>query len=152
MGDVPPEAAARREGSEPWMLKKVDRRIRQARRRRRAGRAMRDQRHHRPDDGRDRRGQPTSGTPTAAAERRAARRRKAGRRARRQFQPPQLATLVDAVPTGNDWLHEYKYDGYRLLIATGGGAATAWTRNGHDWSDKFRADRQGRGRACPRAA
>ena len=54
------------------------------------------------------------------------------------FQPPQLATLVDAVPTGADWLFEYKYDGYRLLIATAGGAATAWTRNGKDWSDKFR--------------
>ena len=55
------------------------------------------------------------------------------------FQPPQLATLVDAVPTGTDWLFEYKYDGYRLLLATGEGAATAWTRNGHDWSDKFAA-------------
>ena len=55
------------------------------------------------------------------------------------FRPPQLATLVDAVPTGSDWLHEYKYDGYRLLISTAGGAATAWTRNGHDWSDKFRS-------------
>ena len=54
------------------------------------------------------------------------------------FQLPQLATLVDAVPGGNDWLHEYKYDGYRLLLATAGGAATAWTRNGNDWSDKFR--------------
>ena len=55
-----------------------------------------------------------------------------------KFQPPQLATLVDAVPSGSDWLFEYKYDGYRLLLATGGGAATAFTRNGHDWSDKFR--------------
>jgi len=55
------------------------------------------------------------------------------------FQPPQLATLVDAVPSGAEWLFEYKYDGYRLQLATGGGAATAWTRNGHDWSDKFRA-------------
>ena len=55
------------------------------------------------------------------------------------FRPPQLATLVDAVPAGSDWLFEYKYDGYRLLIATGGGAATAWTRNGKDWSDRFRA-------------
>ncbi|MDQ3143906.1 MAG: non-homologous end-joining DNA ligase, partial [Pseudomonadota bacterium] len=54
------------------------------------------------------------------------------------FQPPQLATLVDAVPTGPDWLFEYKYDGYRLLLSTAGGAATAWTRNGKDWSDKFR--------------
>jgi len=55
------------------------------------------------------------------------------------FRPPQLATLVDDVPAGNRWLFEYKYDGYRLLIATGAGAATAWTRNGKDWSDKFRA-------------
>ena len=54
------------------------------------------------------------------------------------FRDPQLATLVDSVPTGNDWIHEYKYDGYRLLIATGDGTATAWTRNGKDWSDKFK--------------
>jgi len=56
-----------------------------------------------------------------------------------EFRPPQLATLVDEVPGGSGWLFEYKYDGYRLLIATGDGAATAWTRNGKDWSDKFRA-------------
>ncbi|MEQ7873482.1 DNA ligase D [Sphingomonas sp. ASV193] len=55
-----------------------------------------------------------------------------------KYQPPQLATLVDAVPTGPGWLFEYKYDGYRLLLATGGGTATAWTRNGKDWTDKFR--------------
>ena len=56
-----------------------------------------------------------------------------------KFAAPQLATLVDAVPSGADWIHEYKYDGYRLLIATGDGAATAWTRNGKDWSDRFKA-------------
>ena len=54
------------------------------------------------------------------------------------FQSPQLATLVDAVPSGSDWLFEYKYDGYRLLLATGGGSATCFTRNGNDWSDKFK--------------
>ena len=69
-----------------------------------------------------------------------------GGRARRKasnappaFEQPQLATLVDDVPTGSGWLHEYKYDGYRLLLAIGDGAATAWTRNGKDWSDKFKA-------------
>jgi bifunctional non-homologous end joining protein LigD len=55
------------------------------------------------------------------------------------FQPPQKATLVDEIPAGSSWLFEYKYDGYRLLLATGSGAVTAWTRNGKDWSDKFRA-------------
>ncbi len=55
------------------------------------------------------------------------------------FQQPQLATLVDDVPNGDGWIHEYKYDGYRLLLAVGDGVATAWTRNGKDWSDKFKA-------------
>ena len=55
-----------------------------------------------------------------------------------KFQEPQLATLVDEVPSGSGWLHEYKYDGYRLLLATAGGAASAFTRKGNDWSDKFR--------------
>jgi bifunctional non-homologous end joining protein LigD len=54
------------------------------------------------------------------------------------FEEPQLATLVDEVPTGDSWIHEYKYDGYRLLLAVGEGVATAWTRNGKDWSDKFK--------------
>jgi bifunctional non-homologous end joining protein LigD len=53
------------------------------------------------------------------------------------FREPQLATLVDHVPTGSGWLHEIKYDGYRTLIAVGGGAAKAFTRTGLDWSDRF---------------
>ncbi|MEP6784364.1 MAG: DNA ligase D [Sphingomonadales bacterium] len=53
------------------------------------------------------------------------------------FHAPQLATLVNAVPTGNNWLHEMKYDGYRALVATGGGKAKVFTRSGLDWSAKF---------------
>lgn len=53
------------------------------------------------------------------------------------FAPVQLATLVDAPPDGPDWLHETKYDGYRALIACGGGTAIVYTRSGHDWTDKF---------------
>ena len=53
------------------------------------------------------------------------------------FQPVQLATLVDTVPTGTNWLHEMKYDGYRLLVAVGDGGARAYTRSGLDWSDRF---------------
>src|ERR1700761_7362779 len=53
------------------------------------------------------------------------------------FQPVELATLVDHVPSGNGWLHEMKYDGYRCLIAVGGGRARAFTRSGLDWSGKF---------------
>jgi bifunctional non-homologous end joining protein LigD len=53
------------------------------------------------------------------------------------FRPVQLATLVDTVPGGSGWLHEMKYDGYRLLVAIGGGEARAYTRSGLDWSAKF---------------
>nr|WP_294809458.1 DNA ligase D [uncultured Sphingomonas sp.] len=53
------------------------------------------------------------------------------------FQPPQLATLVDSVPAGNQWLHEVKYDGYRALIATGAKGPKIYTRTGLDWTDKF---------------
>ncbi len=60
----------------------------------------------------------------------------------RSSQPPpfrsvQLATLVDTVPAGDRWLHEMKYDGYRTLIAVGGGEGRAYTRSGLDWSDRF---------------
>ena len=56
-----------------------------------------------------------------------------------KFQPLQLATLVDHVPGGNRWLHELKYDGYRTLVAVGGGEARAYTRSGLDWSDRYPA-------------
>ncbi|HEU4960139.1 MAG TPA: DNA ligase D [Sphingomonas sp.] len=53
------------------------------------------------------------------------------------FVEPQLCTLVDTVPTGTEWLHEVKYDGYRAMIAVGGGKARVYTRHGLDWTDKF---------------
>jgi bifunctional non-homologous end joining protein LigD len=54
-----------------------------------------------------------------------------------RFADPQLATLVDAVPAGNDWIHEIKFDGYRALIAAAGGDVRVYTRKGLDWTDKF---------------
>jgi bifunctional non-homologous end joining protein LigD len=53
------------------------------------------------------------------------------------FRQPQKATLVDHVPSGPGWIHEMKYDGYRCLLAVGGGDAKVYTRSGLDWSDKF---------------
>jgi bifunctional non-homologous end joining protein LigD len=80
--------------------------------------------------------------PNKAAARRVGPRAKsaAGRNARSAppaFLPVQLATLVDAVPAGDRWVHEMKYDGYRLLVAVGGGQTRAYTRSGLDWSDRF---------------
>ncbi|MBP0615466.1 DNA ligase D [Jiella mangrovi] len=50
---------------------------------------------------------------------------------------PQLATLVDEPPKGEAWLHEIKFDGYRLLGLVSGGDVRLVTRNGHDWTGKF---------------
>ena len=49
----------------------------------------------------------------------------------------QLATLVDEPPQGEEWLHEIKFDGYRLLGFVSGGAAALRTRNGKDWTESF---------------
>ena len=54
-----------------------------------------------------------------------------------EYRKPQLATLVDEVPTGNGWMHEIKFDGYRTLIAARGDEVRVYTRNGKDWTDKF---------------
>ncbi len=51
----------------------------------------------------------------------------------------QLATLVDAAPNGDQWLHELKFDGYRLLGYVAGGEPRLRTRNGNDWTSRFPA-------------
>ncbi len=51
---------------------------------------------------------------------------------------PQLATLVDRPPTGDAWLHEIKYDGYRALLECDGGDVHLYTRRGNDWTAKMR--------------
>jgi len=50
---------------------------------------------------------------------------------------PQLATLVPEAPEGDDWLHEIKYDGYRVLARIERGRARLITRGGLDWTDRF---------------
>jgi bifunctional non-homologous end joining protein LigD len=55
------------------------------------------------------------------------------------FREPELATLVDAVPAGRDWLFEMKYDGYRALAALAGDQVRLYTRNGNDWTPQFHA-------------
>lgn len=54
-----------------------------------------------------------------------------------RFREPQLASLAGEPPGGEDWLHEMKYDGYRLIAAVGGGRAKLYTRNGKDWTERF---------------
>lgn len=49
---------------------------------------------------------------------------------------PMLATLVKKAPSGKEWIHELKLDGYRILAFLERGKARLLTRNGKDWSDK----------------
>ena len=57
----------------------------------------------------------------------------------KQYSSVQLATLVDAPPEGDSWLHEIKFDGYRLLGFLSNGEVRLRTRNGLDWTPKFPA-------------
>ncbi|MEQ8503524.1 MAG: DNA ligase D, partial [Sneathiellaceae bacterium] len=67
--------------------------------------------------------------------------RKAGGGARPAFVPPALATLVDTAPEGEGWLHEIKWDGYRLQAILQDGRVRLLTRNRKDWSSRFAAIR-----------
>ena len=51
---------------------------------------------------------------------------------------PMLATLVKATPTGEGWVHEIKYDGYRMLARVEGGKARIYSRSGKDWTAALR--------------
>ena len=53
------------------------------------------------------------------------------------FIKPELPTLVPEPPTGEGWIHEIKYDGYRTLIAIDRGRVRAFTRNGNDWTSRI---------------
>ena len=50
---------------------------------------------------------------------------------------PQLCTLTDAAPEGDEWVHEIKYDGYRLIAEKHGPKVRLLTRTGKDWTTKF---------------
>jgi bifunctional non-homologous end joining protein LigD len=50
---------------------------------------------------------------------------------------PQLATLVDTPPSGDEWLHEIKYDGYRIGARVRHGRVSLYTRNDNDWTTAF---------------
>ena len=52
---------------------------------------------------------------------------------------PCLLTLVDKPPAGPQWVHEIKWDGYRVSVYVEAGKVTIRTRNGHDWTRRFPA-------------
>ena len=53
-----------------------------------------------------------------------------------QWTPPQLCQLVEFAPSGRQWAHEIKLDGFRMAARIEGGRAQLLTRTGLDWTDK----------------
>jgi bifunctional non-homologous end joining protein LigD len=81
-----------------------------------------------------------SKTPRAAKSKAARKTAKAPQRdALPDFVPPCLATLQEKPPAGERWLHEVKFDGYRLQARIDHGAVRLLTRSGLDWTERFGA-------------
>jgi bifunctional non-homologous end joining protein LigD len=55
------------------------------------------------------------------------------------FIPPCIPTRAHRVPSGPDWVHEIKHDGYRLQVRREDGAVRLFTRRGYDWSGRYPA-------------
>jgi DNA ligase D-like protein (predicted ligase) len=70
-------------------------------------------------------------------ERTVARRRRSDAGALPGWIAPQLTQLVDAAPEGDEWLHEIKFDGYRMHARLDHGAVQLLTRTGLDWTRKY---------------
>src|SRR6188472_2596369 len=54
------------------------------------------------------------------------------------FIEPALATSIEKVPNGNRWLHEIKFDGYRVQVHLANEAVKVFTRRGNDWTKRFK--------------
>ena len=52
------------------------------------------------------------------------------------FIAPCLPTLARVVPDGPQWVHEIKHDGFRFIVRCDGDRVRAFTRRGHDWTDR----------------
>ena len=55
------------------------------------------------------------------------------------FTPPQLATLSTSMPKGAEWVHEIKFDGYRMISHINNGNVEIFSRNGKDWTAAFQS-------------
>src|SRR5262249_7931924 len=68
------------------------------------------------------------------------------------FIEPQLATLVAAPPDGDGWLHEMKFDGYRVLCRVEGRSVRLLSRKGLDWTGRLPGIASAAGRLGVRSA
>jgi bifunctional non-homologous end joining protein LigD len=54
------------------------------------------------------------------------------------FIEPALASPIGKVPSGSRWIHEIKFDGYRVQVHLANEAIKIYTRRGHDWTHRFK--------------
>ncbi|MFB6417754.1 non-homologous end-joining DNA ligase [Bradyrhizobium tunisiense] len=54
------------------------------------------------------------------------------------FIEPALATSIEKVPSGERWIHEIKFDGYRVQVHLANETAKIFTRRGHNWTHRFK--------------
>lgn len=54
------------------------------------------------------------------------------------FVEPALASSTERVPSGSRWIHEIKFDGYRVQVHLHNEAVKVFTRRGHDWTNRFK--------------
>lgn len=54
------------------------------------------------------------------------------------FVEPALASSIEKVPSGARWIHEIKFDGYRVQVQLANEAVRVFTRRGHDWTNRFK--------------
>ena len=54
------------------------------------------------------------------------------------FIEPALASSIDKVPSGARWVHEIKFDGYRVQVHLANEVVKIFTRRGHDWTHRFK--------------
>jgi bifunctional non-homologous end joining protein LigD len=64
--------------------------------------------------------------------------RKDGATAESARYAPMLSTASEALPEGEGWVYEPKWDGYRAIAAVSGGEVTLTSRNGNDLTERFR--------------
>ena len=57
---------------------------------------------------------------------------------------PCIPTKAAKVPDRPEWIHEIKHDGYRLIVQREGKRVRLFTRNGHDWTNRYPAHHRGR--------
>ena len=82
---------------------------------------------------------PVAGRTRRSAAKKSAKNNRAPSDSMPPFVAPQLCISVDRPPVGADWVHEIKFDGYRIQLRVEDGSVTLKTRKGLDWTSKFGA-------------